>query len=100
MQLVRVTHEKATADYSPQGLSCLMLMVTSERGAGQISKYTSDPPTEGGKGGRQGWSSWAVFLLARPEERKMLYFPKPTYLGKYKLRRLEETGHFLLNKYA
>lgn len=38
MQLVRVTRVKATAGYSPQGLSCLMLMVTNERGAGQVSK--------------------------------------------------------------
>lgn len=56
MQLVRVTHVKATADYSPQGLSCLMLMVTNERRAGQVSKYTSDAPTE------CRWKARLVFL--------------------------------------
>lgn len=96
MQLVRVTRVKATADYSPQGLSCLMLMVTNERGAGQVNKHTSDAPTE------CGWKARLVFLgrvpLSKARRKENALLPQPTYLGKYKLRRLEETGHFLLNK--
>lgn len=41
---------------------------------------------------------WPV-LLAEPLKSKMLYFPKPTYLGNYKLSKPKEKGHLLSNQY-
>lgn len=72
MQLVRVRRVKAPAGYSPQGLSCLMLMVTNGRGAGQVSKYTSDAPTECGRKARLVFLGRVPLSKARRKENALL----------------------------
>lgn len=49
---------------------------------------------EGCKQQMRGWPSWAMLLLARPQESTMLYFLLPPYLGKCTWSKSKEIDHF------